>query len=125
MSGDVSDRKRLISITGGNLRNAHLYISRHHDFFPQECRGAPKKKNGPGTEITLVVEGLPEPVKTDIAGDGTNGRLRNFFRNRPWVLQFPQCRALQKADGWVWRKEAWEYWPLVEEAGARKAGSRR
>ena len=88
MSGDVSDRKRLISITGGNLRNAHLYISGHHDFFPQECRGAPKKKNGPGTEITLVVEGLPEPVKTDIAGDGSNGRLRNFFRNRQWVAEF-------------------------------------
>ena len=38
--------------------------------------------------MTLVVEGLPEPVKTDIARDGTNGRRRNFFRNPRWVREF-------------------------------------
>jgi len=38
LSGDVSNRKRLISITGGNLRNKHLYISGHHDFFPKEVQ---------------------------------------------------------------------------------------
>lgn len=88
MSGDVSDRKRLISIKGGNLRNAHPYISGHHDFFPDECYGPSSKKNGLGTEMTLLVEGLPDAVKTDIAKDGTNGRRRNFFRNRRWVRRF-------------------------------------
>jgi hypothetical protein len=39
MSGDVSDRKRLISITQGNIDNRHIYISGHHDFFPKECHG--------------------------------------------------------------------------------------
>jgi len=89
VSGDVSDRKRLVSVRAANVRNAHLYISGHHDFFPQECYGASKKENGLGAEMTLVVEGLPEPVKTDIAKDGNNGRPRNFFRNRRWVTQFP------------------------------------
>lgn len=39
MSGDVSDRKRLISITKGNLANSHIYLSGHHDFFPKQCYG--------------------------------------------------------------------------------------
>ena len=88
MSGDVSDRKRLISVNGANLRNAHLYIGGHHDFFPGECYGASNKKGVLRTQMTLVVEGLSEPVRTDIARDGTNGRRRNFFRNRRWVRQF-------------------------------------
>jgi len=35
MSGDVSDKKRLFSITEANLKknNRHIYISGHHDFF--------------------------------------------------------------------------------------------
>ena len=48
MSGDVSDRKRLISVTGGNLRNNHLYFSGHHDFFPRESYGKPRKQDGAG-----------------------------------------------------------------------------
>ncbi len=98
MSGDVSDRKRLISVNGANLRNAHLYISGHHDFFPEECYGASNKKGVLGTQMTLVVEGLPEPVKTDIARDGTNGRRRNFFRNRRWVRQFYKRHSIQEGD---------------------------
>ena len=37
MSGDVSNRKRLIAVTGGNIRNDHIYFSGHYDFFPKEC----------------------------------------------------------------------------------------
>lgn len=125
MSGDVSDRKRLISITGGNLRNGHLYISGHHDFFPEECRGASKKKDGPGTEITLMVEGLPDPVKTDIGRDGTNGRLRDFFRNRRWVPQFFKRHDLQEGDGRIRRRKTREYRLLSEEMHAWKTGVRR
>jgi len=36
MSGDVSDRKRLVTITAGNIAHKHIYISGHHDFFPKE-----------------------------------------------------------------------------------------
>ena len=68
MSGNVQDRKRLISITEANLKkkNGHIYISGHHDFFPKECHGKSNKKNGIKKEMTLIVEGLPKPVKTDI-----------------------------------------------------------
>jgi len=33
MSGDVSDRKRLIVVKASNLRNNHLYIGDQHDVF--------------------------------------------------------------------------------------------
>jgi len=73
VSGDVSDRKRLISITKGNLANSHIYLSGHHDFFPNECYGKPDKAKGTGRELTLVVEGLEQAVKTDIGINGSNG----------------------------------------------------
>lgn len=33
MSGTVADKKRLLRVTAGNLRNNHLYIGDHHDVF--------------------------------------------------------------------------------------------
>ena len=62
MSGDVSDRKRLVSITEANLKkkNRHIYISGHHDFFPKECYGQSKKENGLGKKLSLLVEGSVE-----------------------------------------------------------------
>jgi hypothetical protein len=98
MSGDVSDRKRLISITRGNLRNNHLYISGHHDFFPDKCYGESSAVKGTGCKIKLVVEGLPKPVETDIARNGGNGRPRNFFRKRAWVGSFFKKHDLQEGD---------------------------
>ena len=98
MSGDVSDRKRLISITKGNLGNNHIYISGHHDFFPKECYGQSNKKKGIGQQLTLIVEGLGEPVETDIGRDGSNDRPRNFFRNRKWVRRFFEKHELREGD---------------------------
>lgn len=107
MSGDVSDRKRLISITGGNLRNNHLYISGHHDFFPDKCYGQSSATKGTGRQLKLVVEGLPKPVETDIAKNGGNGRPRNFFRKRGWVASLFSKRDLQEGAAIP------DHWPSV------------
>lgn len=98
MSGDVSDRKRLISITAGNLRNHHLYISGHHDFFPGDCYGESSARKGTGRNLTLFVEGLPEPVQTDIARESGTRRPRNFFRKRAWVGRFFTRHGLREGD---------------------------
>ncbi len=98
MSGDVSDRKRLVSIQKGNLANNHIYLSGHHDFFPKECYGESKKENGLGKELSIIVEGLDAPVKTDIGVNGTNGKPRNFFRNRRWVRRFFKKHQLREGD---------------------------
>jgi hypothetical protein len=92
------NRKRLISITEGNLRNHHLYITGCHDFFPKECYGQSSTKKGTGRKLTLMVEGLPNAVETDIARDGDNRLPRNFFRKRSWVGEFFGTHRLQDGD---------------------------
>jgi hypothetical protein len=69
----VENRKRLIALTEGNLRNHHLYITGRHDFFPGECYGRSNARNGTGRKLTLLVEGLPDIVEIDIAGGDGNG----------------------------------------------------
>lgn len=100
MSGDVSDKKRLVSITEANLKknNKHIYISGHHDFFPNECYGESNSKKRLGKEMTLIVEGITKPVKTDIGMETGNGRPRNFFRKRSWVGKFFEKHRLRTGD---------------------------
>jgi len=98
VSGDVSNSKRLIALTRGNLRNQHLYISGHHDFFPKQCYGASNASKGTGHKLILMVDGLPEAVETDIATNLCNGRPRNFFRKRGWVGRFLKHHGLQEGD---------------------------
>lgn len=98
MSGDVSDRKRLVSITKGNLAHKHVYLSGHHDFFPKQCYGESTKSKGVGRELELIVEGLETPVKTDIGANGGNGKPRNFFRNRKWVRKFFHKHDIREGD---------------------------
>ncbi len=88
MSGDVSDRKRLVSITKGNLAHKHIYLSGHHDFFPKQCYGESTKTKGVGRELELIVACSAALVKADIGVNGGNGKPRNFFRNRKWVRKF-------------------------------------
>jgi hypothetical protein len=45
-----------------------------------------------------MVEGLSDPVETDIAGNGANGHPRNFFRRRAWVGKFIEKHQLQAGD---------------------------
>lgn len=98
MSGDVSDKKRLISVKSSNIRNNHIYISGHHDFFPDECYGPSNQAKGLGRLLTLRIEGFKEPEFTDIALDGSNGRPRNFFRNRSWAKKFFERFDIQEGD---------------------------
>ena len=98
MSGDVSDRKRLVTVNPANLEHKHIYISGHHDFFPRAAYGGSSKKKGIGKELTLLVEGLSEPVVTDIAARGDNGAPRSFFRKRGWVRRFFEKHDIRQGD---------------------------
>jgi len=67
------------------------------DFFPHDVFGSHSKRSGLGVPITLKVEGLPEPIKTDIPTDKT-GRPRWLFRERKWVKQFLKLHSLVRGD---------------------------
>ncbi len=98
MSGRVGHRKRLICVTAANLRESHLYITGHTDFFPADCYGAPSAKAGLGKPIQLDVVGLADPVVTDIPTDAKTGRPRRFFRKRAWVKEFFAKHGIKPGD---------------------------
>lgn len=99
MSGAVADRKRLIRVTAGNLRNSHVYITGHHDFFPEDCIGDSSLTTGkPGKPIRIRIDGLRKVIETDIARDAQSGKPRREFRMRTWVREFFEHHSIQPGD---------------------------
>lgn len=99
MSGAVGDRKRLIRITEGNLRNSHLYVSEHLDFFPDDIVG-PSKLEGElnGRAVSIDLAGLNETIYTDIGADSKSGKPRRVFRRRSWVRRFFDHHNIKDGD---------------------------
>ncbi|MBI1825938.1 MAG: hypothetical protein HYR83_06075 [Planctomycetes bacterium] len=99
MSGTVSDRKRLIRVTAGNLRNDHLYITGHLDFFPPDAVGPSKKaRNGQSKPLEIWLEGLNVAIETDLTSDAKNGKPRRMFRGRKWVRKFYEHHQIKTGD---------------------------
>lgn len=98
MSGRVGHRKRLICVKAANLRANHLYLTGHADFFPADCYGAPTEKGAPGKSLRLDVEGIAEPVITDIPTEARTGKPRRFFRKRVWVREFFKKHGIKPGD---------------------------
>jgi len=98
MSGRVGHRKRLICVSAANLREKHLYLTGHEDFFPADCFGPSSEKAGTGKVVRLDVHGLAEPVCTDIPTDAKSGKSRRFFRKRAWVRKFFAKHGIKPGD---------------------------
>ena len=45
-NGQKDEKKRLLRVTAGNLRQSHLYVNGHYDFFPPDCIGGAKLAHG-------------------------------------------------------------------------------
>jgi len=98
MSGRVGHRKRLICVNAANLRAYHLYLTGHTDFFPADCYGTPTAKGTVGKLLRLDVDGLAEPVMTDIPTEANTGKPRRFFRKRAWVREFFRKHNIKPGD---------------------------
>jgi DNA (cytosine-5)-methyltransferase 1 len=84
----MTDRTRILRVTAGNLRQSHLYVNGHFDFFSQQAFGGSRRaSNGDGT-IEIYLDGLNETVTTDIGSDAKSGKPRGFLRGRSWVRRF-------------------------------------
>lgn len=93
------NRRRLLVVTAGNLRQNHLYIREHLDFFPEDCFGSPRKSGtGLGKPIQIELAGLDEVVETDIPTDARTGKPRGFFRDRAWVKRFFTHHHIEAGD---------------------------
>lgn len=99
MSGTVADKKRILRITAGNLRQKHIYLNGHFDFFPSDTIGASSESKGKaGNPIRIHLAGLNQTIETDIGCDRTTGKPRNFFRGRKWVRQFFEYHHINTGD---------------------------
>jgi hypothetical protein len=89
VTASLDERKRLLVVTPGNVRQNHLYIRGHYDFFPSDC--IQPSKNGKAADdrhLEIYLDGLDELVKTEIATDARTGKPRGIFRERSWVRRF-------------------------------------
>ncbi len=98
MSGRAGHRKRLVCVNDANIRESHLYLTGHLDFFPADSFGAASKKGGMGKMLRLDVEGLQQTVLTDIPTDAATGKPRKFFRLRGWVREFFAKHKIKHGD---------------------------
>jgi hypothetical protein len=92
--------RRILKVTPGNLRQHHLYVRDHLDFFPPECVGLARRAKAAAqdNQIEIVLDGLNETVRTDIAADAKTGRSRGFFRGRGWVGAFFKRHGVTAGD---------------------------
>ncbi len=68
------------------------------DFFPADVVGSPSASDRKSRLLCLEVQGLPEPVVTDIPTDAKSGRPRALFRKRAWVRQFFEANGIRPGD---------------------------
>jgi len=94
----VADSRRYIEITSGNIRNSHVYITGHHDFFPKDAFGASNAKSGLGQPVRIELMGLGTRIQTDIPRDTQTGKPRRQFRARHWVKAFFESNSVAPGD---------------------------
>jgi hypothetical protein len=89
----------VIELTTATQKHGNLNIrSCGRDFFPTDVFGSSSRKGGLGMQITLQVEGLSSPIKTDIPTDSKTGKPRWLFRERAWVKKFLKLHNLRAGD---------------------------
>ena len=91
-------QRRVLTVSAGNLRQCHIYISGHLDFFPSDSVGHSRKQTTRGQQINLEVQGLSGLVETDIPSDKATGKPRNFFRGRGWCRKFFEANQVKPGD---------------------------
>ena len=82
----------LLEVTRGGQKNSYLRITPHQDFFPPEVFGSKSEEGGLGKRVRLLVDGLVEPVDTDIASD------KMIFRKRGWCHEFFEMHGLRAGE---------------------------
>ena len=60
-NGRNSEKKRLLRVTAENIRQSHIYVNGHYDFFPADCFGGPKRSSATAA-IEIQFDGLDKTV---------------------------------------------------------------
>jgi hypothetical protein len=84
--------RAILTLTDGNFRNSHLYLSGIKWLFPKDAYGGKTKEFAAPRVLELDI-GLGAPISTDIAGGN-----KQFFRLRAWVRPFLDAHGLKPGD---------------------------
>ena len=85
---------RVIQLTAAAHKYGNLNIrSCGKNFFPSDVFGCSSRTKGVGVPVTLQIEGLNNPIETDIPVDKKTGHPRWIFRERKWL----------KNQLWIWK----------------------
>ncbi len=99
MIAEGQERKRLIAVTDGNIRNGHITVTGLKGFLPKDCFGAPTKGVSHAAKpIRIQLEGMSRIVETDIGSEARTGKPRRQFRARGWVKGFFQHHGVRCGD---------------------------
>ena len=93
-NGANSDTMRLLQVTAGNIRNHHVYLTGHYDFFPADCLGK-SKQSAERRSIAIHFDGLDRTIHTHIACNAKTGKPRGYLRAEGFVRQFFQHHEVQ------------------------------
>jgi DNA (cytosine-5)-methyltransferase 1 len=104
MSGSAGHRKRLLCLSAAGCRSGRLSLAGNLDFFPADAFG---QTQGSSIPITLVADGIIEPIRTDIPVSA--GKPLNRFRSQSWFKQFLEIHSLGPGDT-----------VAIEKVGARR-----
>lgn len=93
---------RVIRLTAAAHKYGNLNIrSCGKNFFPPDVFGGSSRTKGVGVPITLEIEGLNNPIETDIPVDRKTSCPRWIFRERKWLKEFINQHALRVNDSVV------------------------
>ena len=95
MHDRLNNDKRILTVTAGNLRQSHVYISKHLDFLPKDCVGPARRTGKAVAPFEIELEGLAETIATDIGRDATTGKPRGFIRDRASIGKFFKHHKVQ------------------------------
>jgi hypothetical protein len=84
-------RVGVVTLTQGNLKNGHLYLTEIMALFPPSSVGGSSDAEQ-ALQLLEVHSGIGAPVQTDIAGD------KKIFRKRSWVGEFFRTHQLKAGD---------------------------
>lgn len=99
MSESAADKKRLIRVTDGNVRNGSFPIAAIRDFLPSDIVGSPGKSGAArGNPITIWLDGMLTPIESDVAADRKTGRARSILRVRGPFRAYYQHRGVRDGD---------------------------
>lgn len=94
----AKNEKRLIRLTEGSIRNAHISVTGLRGFLPADCLGPAKGSQGKGKPIHIRLDGVDETIETDIGRDAKTGAPRRQFRARGWVRKFFEHHQAKVGD---------------------------